>query len=138
MTVTIQREPSIDGATLSAVYIDGKYFCWGLEDQIRERAGEPVTTWKVYGKTAIPSGRYRLTLSHSARFGRLLPEVLEVPGFSGNYQEDTEGCLLVGTGRSWNSVTGSRVALEKLLQAWPSVGEHWIDYRQPFTEEWTR
>ena len=55
------------------------------------------------GLTAIPAGRYRVGLSKSKRFGKLLPELFGVPQFDairihgGNKPEDTEGCILVGT-----------------------------------------
>jgi hypothetical protein len=36
------------------------------EDEIREIPGRPVAEWKVHGKTAIPAGRYRITLEASS------------------------------------------------------------------------
>ena len=140
MTLTVQREPTLDGATLGSLYLDGAWFCFTLEDRIREQPGVPVEQWKVPGTTAIPSGRYRLVLSLSARFQRILPEVLAVPGFrgirihSGNSLADTEGCLLVGSGRSWGRVTGSRVALEKLMAVLPDQ-MHTIEFRNPYPIE---
>jgi hypothetical protein len=58
---------------------------------------------KIYAETCIPSGEYIVILSHSPKFKRILPEVLNVKGFegirfhSGNTTKDTEGCVLVGT-----------------------------------------
>jgi hypothetical protein len=121
MELRVVREPTADDATFGALYVDGRWLLWTLEDTIREIPGEPVDAWKVRGQTAIPAGRYRLVLSRSQRFQRVLPEVLSVPGFtgvrihSGNTIEDTDGCLLVGTGRAWGKVTGSRVAIELLM-----------------------
>lgn len=72
--------------------------CYILEDTVR-------TGPKVYGKTAIPAGRYRITVTPSLKFGRILPAVCNVPGFEGirihpgNTSADTEGCLLPGMER---------------------------------------
>lgn len=138
MTFTLQREPTTPrGVTLGALYINSAFLCWTLEDQIRELRDVPVEAWKVPGATAIPAGRYPVVLSSSRRFQRVLPELLGVPGFrgvrihSGNTIEDTDGCVIVGTGRAWERVTGSRVALEKVLD-WmnPHLTYH-IDIRNP-------
>lgn len=141
MTFTVQREPSVQGVTLGALYVNAAWLCWTLEDEIREVPGAPVEQWKVRGATAIPAGRYSLVLSFSQRFQRVLPEVKAVPGFtgirihSGNTIEDTDGCLIVGTGRAWNRVTGSRVALEKVLDWMNPQLDYVIEYRNPFSTE---
>lgn len=90
------------GGTYGDLWIDNHRACYTLEDQIRELEGVPVSSWKIKGETAIPAGSYTMIFSKSVRFGIILPEILEVPGFSGirihtgNVIEDTEGCLLVG------------------------------------------
>lgn len=127
----LQREPSDGGATLGALYLNDVWQCWTLEDVIREpithtvqRAVSPaawVQTWKVPGKTAIPAGRYTVVLTLSARFKMILPELLDVPGFSGirihagNRGTDTEGCLLTGRGRDVAFIGESVAALDALL-----------------------
>ena len=138
MRLVVQREPTIDDTTLGSLYLDGHRFCDTLEDAIRELVGVSVEHWKIRGSTAIPAGTYPLTLSLSNRFKRLLPEVLEVPGFTGirlhpgNTIHDTEGCLLVGMGRNGRTVTSSKVAFEKLLAAIiADEGPHTIEYRNP-------
>lgn len=73
-----------------------------LEDVVRP-AGV-----KVQSKTAIPKGKYELKLSMSNRFKKLMPEVLNVPMFTGvrihggNTHEDTEGCPLLGAKTDWD------------------------------------
>lgn len=88
----------------------GTYVCHTLEDIERQPAswttvwvgGAPRLPWKVPGATAIPRGRYTVTITPSARFQRDLPLVVGVPGFSGvrfhagNVTTDTDGCILVG------------------------------------------
>lgn len=134
------REPSDGGATLGALYLNDVWQCWTLEDVIREPKDAPpmasasgeaidssaldawVRSWKVKGKTAIPAGRYDLRLTASARFGRVLPEVVGVPGFigirihPGNTEHDTEGCLLLGTNRTERAVIESKIALQFLMR----------------------
>lgn len=57
---------------------------------------------KVPKETAIPRGRYRVILSFSNRFQKIMPEVLGVPQFTGirihglNNPSQTEGCPGLG------------------------------------------
>ena len=91
-----------DLATIGRLSIDGVVFCYTLEDKVREVAGQPVSTWKISEQTAIPSGRYKITLVWSHKHACMVPLVNDVPGFSaieihwGNTDSDTEGCLLLG------------------------------------------
>lgn len=104
--------------TISDVTVNGRHLCYVLEDVVRQREGEPVSAWKVKGETAIPTGRYEIVIDMSTRFGKLMPHLLNVPGFDGirihpgNTEVDTEGCLLPGTeiGPAHNSVLNSRTA----------------------------
>lgn len=81
---------------------DGHRLCFTLEDEVREQQGQPVAAWKIRGATAIPSGRYRVTLDLSPRFGPDTLTLHDVPGFdgvrmhAGNTERDTEGCPLLG------------------------------------------
>lgn len=111
MEILVKRnEPLTHTFTHGKLYVDGQFLCYTLEDEVREIEGLPVEKWKVKGVTAIPRGRYRVILTKSPRFGRMLPEVLNVPGYqnirihSGNRSTDTEACILVGmqeTGIDW-------------------------------------
>ena len=122
MHLTMFREPSVEGATISKLFNGLDFVCDVLEDEIREVVGAPVESWKVKDKTAIPAGTYPVTLVHSARFGPDTLTLNEVPGFlyirihGGNTQHHTEGCLLPGTRNSVNTVAGSQVALRKLRE----------------------
>lgn len=117
MKIEIKRNKSIAGTTIGRLYIDGKFECYTLEDQVRP-AGE-----KVYGKTAIPAGTYKVIINRSNRFKRNLPLLLNVPNFEGvrihpgNSKENTEGCILPGLSvradQQW--VSNSRVAFERLF-----------------------
>lgn len=98
----IRRSPTVNEATFGQWFVDGAVECYTLEDAIREVPGEPVHLWKIDGKTAIPSGRYRLTIEDSPGYGPDTITVNDVPGFkhirvhSGEDHEDTKGCPLVG------------------------------------------
>jgi len=115
--------------TIGRLYVVGVYFCDTLEDVVRDHnkdgdladAGEG----KIYGRTAIPYGRYLVKLVKSPRFGRMLPRLIHVTSFegvlvhAGNSAQDTEGCILVGENRKVGMVVNSRYweqRLVKLLQ----------------------
>ncbi|MGE4163859.1 MAG: DUF5675 family protein [Vicinamibacterales bacterium] len=107
----LQRDPTEVYSTFGALRLDGRRLCFTLEDAIREVAGVPVDQWKVPGKTAIPAGRYPLTLVNSPRFGPATFSLLGVPGFdlirihAGNSHGDTEGCILVGQAKLVDPMT---------------------------------
>jgi hypothetical protein len=88
--------------TTGQLYLGEDYFCFTLEDCVREKEGVAVEKWKVDGKTAIPRGIYKVVFQNSPKFGPDTLTLLKVPGFthirihSGNTHEDTEGCIIVG------------------------------------------
>lgn len=142
MTLRLIREPSVKDVTLGSLYVNGVWFSWCLEDAIREVPGQPVSAWKVPGQTAIPAGRYRVVINRSQRFNRMLPQLLDVPGFSGvrihpgNTIEDTEGCLLLGYDRFAGAVGRSRAACEALLaKLMDEPSECWISIENPAAEQ---
>lgn len=120
--------------TIGNLYINGEWFCNTLEDTDRGLTmNDPETKikfTKVYGKTAIPKGVYRIDLNtKSARFSNkssyqfchgYLPRLVNVPGFSGilihigNTAEDTEGCILVGLNKAKGKVLQSTETFKKL------------------------
>jgi hypothetical protein len=121
MLLEVRRQPSACGCTLGSLYVDGEFECFTLEDVIREVPGQPVASWKIPGETAIPSGSYQVTVNMSDRFQRLLPQLLDVPGFagvrihSGNCAADTEGCILVGRRCGVATILESRLAFQALF-----------------------
>lgn len=114
MRLTLQRLELSEESTIGRLSIDGADFCWTLEDMVRSGP-------KVYGKTAIPAGKYEIQLTMSNRFKRVLPLLINVPGFDGvrihpgNTAADTDGCLLVGFGHGENVITQSRDAFNALF-----------------------
>lgn len=108
--------------TIGKLYIDGAYFCDTLEDTVR--TGE-----KIAGKTAIPAGTYKVKMTWSPRFKRYLPEILNVPNFSGvrihagNSALDTEGCVLLGLNKVKARVVCSKNAVEFFIDRTPEEYE---------------
>lgn len=126
MELKLKRTHLADTYTLGELFIDGKQFCFTVEDKDRDinkdgdldDAGEA----KVHGETAIPKGIYKVILSMSNRFKKLMPEVLNVKGFTGirihagNTAIDSHGCIIVGTVRTPNGVGMSRDCFNRLMK----------------------
>lgn len=98
MEIILKRLYKKDGYTIGKMYINGEYFCDTLEDKVRDlnKDGDlnDIGEGKVYGKTAIPYGRYEITLDvTSPKFSKYefyretcegkLPRLLNVPHFEG-------------------------------------------------------
>lgn len=113
MKLSVIRDVRTQDYTLGTFYVDGAFFCYTVEDAVRDT--------KIFGKTAIPEGNYQVKLTMSNRFKKLLPLLISVPGFegvrihSGNTAADTEGCVLIGIGRTINGVSFSRKAMDELM-----------------------
>ena len=118
MKLLLNRFQLTDTCTIGHLYLDQLYFCDILEDKYR---GDDLSgNKKVYGKTAIPCGIYKIILTKSNRFGIITPELIKVPFFegirihSGNTDKDTDGCLLCGV-KSGLSVIDSRKTFKALM-----------------------
>jgi hypothetical protein len=113
--IVVKRTKSTSDVTIGKMYINGAYVCDTLED--------PVRNAKIKGKTAIPTGNYKVTWHDSPKFKRKLPWLRNVPNYeyilihSGNTTADTEGCILVGKWDGKESLTGgtSRPALQNVI-----------------------
>lgn len=122
MNLILKRRPSGMTATIGDLFEEDVQECFSLEDVVREVQGKPVSEWKIAGETAIPSGRYKISITHSNHFKRDLPLLNAVPGFlgvrihPGNTDADTEGCIVVGTSVGDESILESRKAFEDLFE----------------------
>ena len=68
MEIKVKRITPIDYPyTIGKMYIDGDYFCDTLEDTDRglsqDMSEEEIKSKKVYGQTAIPTGRYKILMN---------------------------------------------------------------------------
>lgn len=134
MEVLLKRIARRETYTIGHLYVDGKYVCDTVEDRDRGLSQNlPVSVnsaKKRRGITAIPTGKYRLTLDvQSPKFSKYksydwckgyLPRLINVPAFdgvlihAGNSAYDSEGCLLVGENKVVGKVLNSMVTLKKL------------------------
>lgn len=78
MKLQLQRNFKGD-YTIGKLYINNTYFCDTLEDKVRDMPKE----LKVWGKTAIMEGTYKIIINYSPKFKRDLPRLLNVPFFEG-------------------------------------------------------
>ena len=128
MNLTVQRGQGDAQCTPGELSIEGMHECWTLEPRRDQSAGKPYS---------IPAATYRLVLSWSAHFSRVVPVLLEVPGFSGveihpgNYPGDTHACTLVGDTESVDFVGMSDVAFDALIEKLNGQTEMWITYIDP-------
>ena len=113
MKIVIVRDTFTENSTIGKMLIDGAFFCYTLEDTIRDT--------KIAGETAIPYGTYKVIVNMSNRFKRLMPLLLNVPNFegvrihNGNTKEHTHGCILVGATKSKDFIGDSKVTFNKLM-----------------------
>lgn len=125
MELLLDRDVRTTNSTTGKLYVDGKFHSFVLEDEDRglkdAMSLAEIAERKIHGKTCIPEGRYPVIINHSPGFKRLLPRLLNVPGYSGvlihpgNTAVDTEGCLLPGYARAADTVTSSRLAFDALF-----------------------
>ena len=111
--------------TIGKLFINGEYFCDTLEDTDRGLSNSmplsQIQAAKRKGITAIPTGRYKMELTLSPRFGRILPILIGVKGFEGirihrgNTDSDTEGCILVGENKAVGKVLNSANTEQRLM-----------------------
>ncbi len=126
MKITIERLYKKEKYTIGKMSIDGVCFCNTLEPPVRPDGV------KIYGKTAIPSGTYKVVMSYSPKFKRVLPEVLGVPNFTGirfhagNTVKDTLGCPLVGKNKVVGGLVESRNTENILVSKLKNEKEIWV------------
>ena len=107
MEITIKRIYFNEQSTIGALQVNGEY----LMDTLEPKAINWQVEKKVMGETAIPEGRYRLRMRHSAHYRCDMPFLEDVPYFTGimihtgNTVKDTRGCILVGKNLTPNLTT---------------------------------
>lgn len=133
MKLKLKRKIFTDQSTIGELYVNDKFECYILEDTDRklEAGGKKIPT-----QTCIPRGTYQIVVTHSMRFGRLLPLLVKVPLFEGvrihpgNKPGNTDGCLLPGTTYSKDWVSNSTEAwanlFDKILACHNRAEEMWI------------
>ena len=150
LVVHHRREPdrSGPGYTVSSLVLDecGK-LCDILEDEDRgltqDMPLEQIKAIKVYGKTAIPKGCYRVRMDrvspkfkdrpYAKKYGGCLPYLENVPGYEGvlvhplTTPEDTDGCIgpgeaVPGKGRIIKSTKAFYDLMDFYLKKYEEMG----------------
>ena len=123
--------------TIGKLYVDGEYLCDTIEDTVRDldKDGKFANgEVKIPGKTAIPYGRYEITMkvkspkysnfskySWAKKYDGYLPRLLNVPHFDGvlihvgNSALDSEACVLVGENKVVGKVINSVNTFRRLM-----------------------
>ena len=127
MELILTREHFNDVCCIGSLKIVGDdVLLYTLEDVDRKLSQTDdlgaISKIKVFGKTAIPYGRYEVIMTYSNRFKQTMPLLLGVNGFegvrihSGNTSDHTEGCILVGYAKDvlHNRILNSRAAIAEL------------------------
>ena len=134
LELILERKWKKSDYTIGRLFVDGEIFSNTLEDTDRgltsEMTAEQIRKIKIKAKTAIPTGRYKITLSvQSPKYKDrkqyafckgYLPRLQAVKGYSGvcihigNFAKDTEGCILVGENKVKGAVVNSTVWFKKL------------------------
>ena len=124
LNLKLERKWKKEKYTIGNLFINGVFFSNVLEDKVRglrqDMTPEEIQKIKIHGQTAIPSGRYEIRVTLSARFRRQLPILLNVPGYAGvrihpgNNDANTEGCLLPGKNDRVGQVSNSRATMAAL------------------------
>ena len=131
MTLLLRRFSTSGDDTLGILHADDEFQCYTLEDEAR--------TIKVFGETRIPEGIYKIIVrtvgGFHKRYTKKYPGMhkgmlwlQDVPNFkyilihTGNRDDDTAGCILVGSNANDNTVQegevgGSRNAYRKIYPA---------------------
>lgn len=139
--------------TIGELYVNEEYICDTLEDKVRELPAIcPYTPKyqnckckeKVYSETAIPAGTYKVKLTYSNKYKKVMPEICDVPHFLGirihslNTSKETEGCIGVGNWdeKKGNWISNSRVNYNKLYDLLKSASDSKEDINITINNQW--
>ena len=135
LELLLDRKYKKETYTIGNLYVDGEWFCNTLEDKDRglksSMSLEEINKIKVYAETAIPAGRYKVTMDvvspkynrvkwYKDNFGGRMPRLENVKGFSGilihpgTTAVDSAGCIIVGLNKIKGNVLESRATFTKL------------------------
>ena len=137
MELTLKRIALRSEYTIGKLYVDGEYVADTIEDTVRDldKDGKFANgEVKIPGKTAIPYGRYEITMkvkspkysnfskySWAKKYDGYLPRLLNVLHFDGvlihvgNSALDSEGCIIVGENKVVGKVINSVNTFRRLM-----------------------
>lgn len=148
MEIKVDRKWKKEKYTIGRLYINGEFICNTIEDTDRgltqSMSEEEIKSKKIYGKTAIPSGRYKILMNVvSPKFSQKefymnvckgkVPRLEGIKGFSGVLihsaatADNVEGCIGVGFNTETGRLTSIKEAFEKVYSRLSSSKEDiWI------------
>lgn len=126
METKVYRYNSAKDHTNSVLIIDGRFECYGLEDEFRNV--------KLWGETRIDDGKYKIGFrteggfhqkylkKYGAAWHKGMLEIKDVPNFKyvlihiGNTDDNTAACYLVGEDvtKGENFISGSENAYKRM------------------------
>ena len=134
MEIIIERAWKKADYTIGRLFVNGERICESLEDTDRGLKSSftdaAIKAIKIAGKTAIPTGTYKVVLSVSPKFknkswakkyGGLVPEIVNVKGFAGirlhplTSAEESLGCVGVGENKVKGGLVNSVKTYYKLM-----------------------
>ena len=135
MKILLKRIYKKEKYTIGNLYINNVFFCNTLEDTDRgltnQMSLEEIKSKKIYGETAIPTGTYSINMTTvspkfkdrvwARPYKGMLPRLENVKGYegvlihTGNDQNSTSGCLLVGENKIKGKVINSTATFYELM-----------------------
>jgi hypothetical protein len=113
MELGVFRKYFNENYTIGKFFIDSRYLCDTLEDKVRDLQDKnhdgdfnDPGEGKVYGQTAIPCGRYSVSIVWWNKHQKFVAGINGVPGFTSILihavatAKDTEGCIGVGENKA--------------------------------------
>ena len=140
MEILVYRKWPRVGYCIGRVYIDGQLVCNSLEDEDRGLSDamdeRVIRNRKIYGKTAIPKGRYKIDMTTvSPKFSKYpfymevcqgkLPRLKNVKGFDGilihvadgpKGADLLQGCIGVGENRIVGGLVNGKETFKKVYK----------------------
>lgn len=140
MEIVVYRKYKKPEYAIGRMFVDGEWFCNTLEDQDRKLTDamdeSTILQKKVYGKTAIPCGRYTIDMNTvSSKFSKYpfymevcqgkLPRLKNVKGFDGilihvadgpKGADLLQGCIGVGENRIVGGLVNGKETFKKLYK----------------------
>lgn len=140
LELKVKRRYRAAAYTIGTMYVDEVWLSDSLEDKDRGlRSDMPldeIKKIKVKGKTAIPTGRYKVKMTYWGKYKDYYPEICNVPGFTsilihgGKNEHDTAGCVLVGENKIKGGLKNSKPYMAELrkrvTEALKEKKEVWI------------
>lgn len=144
--ISVKRIAKQASYTIGKLYINDQYICDTLEDTDRNLTKDTpldkIKETKVYGRTAIPTGTYKVNMntvspkfkdrSWATPYNGCIPRLEGVPGFEGvlihpgNTDSDTLGCILVGVNNVKGQITNSQNTFHALMKELKKFDELFI------------